>query len=192
MRAVLLLVGRIVLLIDDDQSEIGIGQKQRRARADHDRHLIVGDRRPGARSQARRYLRMPFRRPRAEALGKAVERLRRERDFRHQDQRLPFLADVLGHRFEIDFRFPRTGDAVEQRHRVAALVNRSAQRIGSGELTERKFRLAEIRIGRSRYRLRRQHHRLQRAFVDQAVDHAGGNTGFACGVALGAREAVSE
>ncbi len=54
VHAVFLLVGLVVLLIDDDQAEIGIGQEQRRARADHDRHLAVGDRPPGARASARR------------------------------------------------------------------------------------------------------------------------------------------
>ena len=66
--AVLLLVGRVVLLIDHDQAEIGVGQEQRRARADHDRHLARRDRGPGARALARRELGMPFRRPHAEAL----------------------------------------------------------------------------------------------------------------------------
>ena len=46
--AVLLLVGGVVLLIDDDQAEIGIGQEQRRARADRDRRLARRHRRPGA------------------------------------------------------------------------------------------------------------------------------------------------
>ena len=36
VNAVFLLVSRIVLLIDDDKAEIGVGQKQRRACADHD------------------------------------------------------------------------------------------------------------------------------------------------------------
>ena len=53
MRAVLLLVGRVVLFIDDDEAEIGIGQEQRRARADDHLHLVRGDRRPGARALAR-------------------------------------------------------------------------------------------------------------------------------------------
>ena len=39
MRAFVLLVGLVVLLIDDDEPEIGVGQKQRRARADHDLRL---------------------------------------------------------------------------------------------------------------------------------------------------------
>src|SRR5262245_54489855 len=49
--AVLLLVGRIMLFIDDNQREIGIGQKQGRActddHADAARHYRV----PGARAQ---------------------------------------------------------------------------------------------------------------------------------------------
>ena len=140
MRAVLLLVGGVVLFIDDDQAEIGIRQKQRRARADHHRDLVRRHRRPGALAHARRNLRMPFRRPHAEARGEAVERLRGERDLRHQDQRLPLLADVLRHRLEIDFGLAGAGDAVEQRHGVAALIDRGAQRVGGGELAERRIR----------------------------------------------------
>ena len=192
VRAVLLLVGRVVLLIDDDEAEIGIGQKQRRARADHDRDFVRRHRRPGALARARRKLRMPFRRPHAEALGEAVERLRGERDLRHQDQRLPLLADVLRHRLEIDFGLARAGDAVEQRHRGAALIDDGAQRIRRGQLREHEIRLAEIRIGRQRHRLRRQHHRHQRALVDQPVDDAGRDARLARGVALGARQAIGE
>ena len=77
VHAVLLLVGGVVLLIDDDQAEVGIGQKQRRARADDHRRFAGRHRRPGAGAQARRQLRMPFGRPHAEALGEAVEELRR-------------------------------------------------------------------------------------------------------------------
>jgi len=51
--AVLLLVGRIVLFIDHDQAEIGVRQKQRRARADYDADFAVGDRSPGSRAKPR-------------------------------------------------------------------------------------------------------------------------------------------
>ena len=192
MRAVFLLVGRVVFFIDDDKPEIGIGQKQRRARADHDRHFIRRHRGPGARARARRELRMPFRRARAEARGEAVEQLRGERDFRHQDQRLPLAPDIFRHRLEIDFGLAGAGDAIEQRHGVAALIDGGAQRVGGGQLAEREFRLAEIRIGRPRHRLRRQHHRRQRALVDQSVDHAGADARLARGVALGARQPIGK
>ena len=87
MRAVILLVGLVVLFIDDDETEIGIGQEQRRARADHDRRLACRDRRPIARAGARRQFGMPFQRPHAKALREAIEELAGQRDLRHQDQR---------------------------------------------------------------------------------------------------------
>ena len=127
--AVLLLVGRVVLLIDHDQAEVGVGQEQRRARPGDKLRLAFGDGGPGAGAPARRNLRMPFGRPHAEAQREAVEELPGERDLGHQDQGLPAGADRLGDRLEIDFRFARAGDAVDQRHRVSARLNRRGQRI---------------------------------------------------------------
>ena len=170
--AVLLLVGRIVLLIDHDQPEIGIGQEQRRARADHDRNFAAGDRPPSARAPARGELGMPFRRAGAEARGEAVEEGRGERDLRHQNEALPAAADGVGDRLEIHFRLARAGDAVDQRHRIAAFCQRRFERRGGGALIRREFGWREIGVGLFRDRLRWQHHGLQRAFVDQAVDHA--------------------
>ena len=85
----LLLVGRIVLLIDDDQTKVGIRQKQCRARADHHTDFARRRRQPGSRAQPRRKLRVPLRRPRAEPGGEAVEKLRRQRDLGHQHEGLP-------------------------------------------------------------------------------------------------------
>src|SRR3546814_8397231 len=44
----LLLEARFVRLVDDDQPEIGIGQEQRRARADRHQRLPLGDLPPRA------------------------------------------------------------------------------------------------------------------------------------------------
>ena len=190
--AVLLLVGRVVLLIDHDQPQIGIRQKQRRARADHHRDLARRNRGPGARALSRRDLGMPFRRTHAEALGEAVEELRGERDLRHQDQHLLVAPDRLGHRLEIDFGLARAGDAIDQRHREAALRHGRAQRIGRGALRIGELRHVVIGIGRPRHRLRRQHQRFQRALVDQPVDDAGRHAGLMRGLALGPHHAVGE
>ena len=125
VHAVFLLVGGVMLFIDHDQTEIGVRQEQRRARADDDGDFALGDGFPGARAPARREFGMPLGRTRAETRGKAVEELRGERDLRHQDQALPAGADGVGHRLEINFGLARAGDAVEQRHRVAAVWRRS-------------------------------------------------------------------
>ena len=77
MHAVLLLVGGVVLFIDDDEAEVGIRQKQRRARADDHAAPRRRHRMPGAGALARAELGMPFGRAHAEARREAVEELRR-------------------------------------------------------------------------------------------------------------------
>jgi len=190
--AILLLVGGIVFLIDNDQAEIGIRQEQSRACADNDTRFAIRHGAPGARALARRQFRMPGRRPCAEARGEAVEKLRGQRDLRHQDQALPAAADRVSHRLEIDLGLARAGDAVEQRDCVAALRHGLTQCRRRGTLVGGEIGGDEIGIGRRRHRLGRQHHGLQRALVDQTIDHARGHAGLARGVDLPPHHAVSE
>ena len=129
MRAVVLLVGLVVLLIDDDQAQIGIGQEQGGARADHDRRLAGRYRGPVARAGARGQFGMPFQRTHAEALREAIEELSSQRDLRHQDQRLLAAADDFGDRLEIDFGLARASDAVEQGYVKAAVRRQRPQSI---------------------------------------------------------------
>jgi hypothetical protein len=188
--AVFLLVGRIMLFIDHDETEIGIRQEQRRARADRDRRLARRHRRPSALAQALRELRVPFRRSHAETLAEAIEHLRRERDLRHQDQRLPALPDRFRHRFEIDRGLAGTGDAVEQRCGIAPGRDGGAQGINRRSLRRRQIGPREIGIGRGRDRIGRQHQRLERALVDQPVDHADRHPGLLRDLALAADEPI--
>ena len=120
VHAVFLLVDRVMLLIDDDEAEIGIGQEQRRARAGHDADLAGRHRMPGAGAHARAQLGMPFGRAHAEPRREAIEGLRGERDFRHQDQALAAPRHRLRDRLEIDLGLARAGDAVEQGDGIAA------------------------------------------------------------------------
>ncbi len=191
-RAVLLLVGRIVLLVDDDEAEIGVRQEQRGARADDDTHLAGRDRAPGACAQPRRKLRVPFRRPHPEPLGEAIEKLRGERDLGHQHQRLFAAADDLADRLEIDRGLARSGNAIEQRHAVSALGDARAQRIGRRPLIARERGRGKVGVGRARHRLRRQHQALQHALVDQPIDDARRNAGAVGDLALAARQPVGE
>ena len=119
--ALLLLVALVVLLIDDDQPKIGEGQEQRRARADHELRLVLGDRAPDAAAQRRRHAGMPLGGARAETLLATGDELRGERDLGHEHEDLPAARERGGDRLEIDFRLARAGDAVEQRHGEAAL-----------------------------------------------------------------------
>ena len=64
--------------------------------------------------------------------------------------------------------------------------------VGGGALLGAKFRLHEIRVGLFGNRLGGQHDCLQRAFVDQPVDHAHADAGFARGLAFAAHHAVGE
>ena len=92
--AVFLLEAGLVGLVDDDQAELGIGQEQRRARADHDLRLAAGDPAPGAAPLRRAQVAVPGDGRAAEARLEALEERLGERDFGQQDQRLPALAQA--------------------------------------------------------------------------------------------------
>ncbi len=190
--AVFLLVDGVVLLIDDDQAEIRIGQEQRRARADDHRGGAVRHRRPGTRPPPRRHRRMPFRRTHAEARRETVEERHGQCDFGQQDQGLAPAPDGGGDRFEIHVGLAGAGHPVDQRDRIAASVDGGPQGIRGRQLRGGEVGAWMIGMRRFRYRLRRQHQGLQRALVDQAIDHAGRDAGLAGGLALCPRQAVRQ
>ena len=164
-----------MLLIDDDEAEIGEGQEQRRAGADHELRLVFGDRAPHAPAQRRRESRMPFGGLGAEALLAAGDEMAGEGDLGHQHQRLLALGERCGDRLEIDLGLAGAGDAVEQRHGEAV--------VHIGEKLACRFCLLrrEPRPRRGEVELwRRPGGKLfgdQRAGIDQAVDHAGADAG---------------
>src|SRR5262249_36292180 len=119
-RAVLLLVGGIMFLIDDDQPEIGIGQKQRGACTDDDADAARRHRIPSASAQALRQLGVPLRGAHAEALREAVKERRGQGDLGDKHQRLFSTADDLADGLEINLRLASTGDAVEQGDAITA------------------------------------------------------------------------
>ena len=192
MRAVVLLVGLLMLFIDDNEAEIGVGQKQRRTRPHHHRRFARGDRGPVARTGTRGQFGMPFQRPHAEAVGETVEELSGQRDLRHQDQRLPAAADDLGNGFEIDLGLARAGDAVEQRDVETAVGGERPHGVHRAALLTGEIRLG---VGRIRYRRRqRRRHRLdrQRAFIDKPIDHPGTDAGFPGGLGFAVQQAIGQ
>ncbi len=112
--AVFLLEGGFVFLVDHHQAEFAEGQEQGGAGADDDARLAIGHGAPGGAAHAGGQIGMPERGRGAEAGGEAIEELRRERDFRQQDERLAAGLQAGGDGFEVGFGFARAGDAVEQ------------------------------------------------------------------------------
>src|SRR5690606_24072581 len=122
--AVFLLEGGIVFLVDDDETEIGEGQEERRARADDDGHAAFRDAAPDTAALARCKIRMPLRRTATEPRLETFEELARECDLRQQDQHLLLPPKRFRHRLEIDFRLAGTRNAVEKRRREALRLHR--------------------------------------------------------------------
>ena len=87
--AVVLFVGDLVLLVDDDQAEIAERQEQAGACPRHDLDGAGRDPDPGAGAAARRDPGMPFGRGRSEARCEPPEEFGRQRDLGQEDQHLP-------------------------------------------------------------------------------------------------------
>ena len=73
--ALFLLVGCVVLLIDDDETELGIGQEQCRARPHHHRRGAIGDRAPSTTLLGETDLRVPHHRLFAETFDESRQPL---------------------------------------------------------------------------------------------------------------------
>ena len=170
--AFLLLVGALVLFVDDDQPEIGEGQEQSRPRADDRVRFAARHGPPQPLALAGRDCRVPLGWPRAEAGGEAIEELRRQRDLRQQHQSLPTGAQGRGDRLEIDFGLARASDAFEQDRPRRTRFNRSLQRLCGGALVGRQRQGGDIGIERRRGGLGVVRDELKRAVVDEAVDDA--------------------
>ena len=165
--ALLLLVGALVLLIDDDEAEVGERQKERRARADNHGRLAACRRRPDAFALTLGQARMPFGRPCPEARGEAVEKLRGQRDLRQEHKRLALLSQGFRDRLEIDFGLARSRHALEQSGRERALGDEADEIIGRGALIGIEVRRAEVRVEGRHAAFRRERDHLKRAVAQR-------------------------
>jgi len=182
--AVFLLVGGVVLLVDDDEAQIGIGQKQSRARSDNDFCLVRRHRRPGALALARVI-------SECHSAGltpkRAAKRSRNWPVSAISGIRInvcPLCRTVFGDRFEIDFRLSRTGDAVDERRGKGSSLQLARNCAAASACAGVKAGVAKSGSGASRDRLRRQRQHLERALVDETVDHAWRHAGLLGGLGL--------
>ena len=123
-----------MFLVDHNEAEVGEGQEQRRAGADDDIGAAFRDGAVSFAAHGGGEFGVPDRRGGAEAALEALQELYREGDFRQQHQGLLLLPQRLCHGFQIDFRFARAGDAVEQGDAKFLRRDRVAQRGRGGGL----------------------------------------------------------
>ncbi len=101
-----LLVGRLVLLVDEDEAEVPHGGEDRRAGPDHDPAPSLGQPPPVIGPLPRAQAAVPHRDQAAEALGEAVRRLRGERDLRDEADGGAPLAQRAVDRLEVELGLP--------------------------------------------------------------------------------------
>ena len=188
---VALLVGPLVLFIDDDQGRVGGGGEKGGAGTDDDVDLAGADAAAAlldlAAAQRRVQHRDPPRHPRAEA----VHGLRRERDLGHEHQRhAALVADALGGG-QVDLGLAAAGHPAQQEEpgggRAAGgaarvVEGRGDGRIGAG-LVGREHGRGGGRSGRGRSP---GGPAADQPPLDQRVEVGGGGAGLRAGLALGA------
>ena len=128
----ILLVGRVVLLVEDDQSHVRGRREERGARSDHHRIAPGGDSLPGGVALRVGKAGVEHRHPVAEAGGEPVGDLRRQGDLRHEHERRFAVAKAPGGGAQIELGFPAAGDSVEQ-ERSAVLGLEGAFDRGPGD-----------------------------------------------------------
>ena len=120
--AFLLLERRVVLLVDDDETEPRHRREHGETRPEHEVGL---PQRGGGPMTATESCGKPavqrHRAPSRQRARDALLKLRRQIDLRHQQQRLAARIDASGRRREIDLRLAAACDAVQQKGRIAAV-----------------------------------------------------------------------
>ena len=118
-KSFVLLVRGIVLLVDDDQGETRQRAEHGGTRADDDARLAAMGRAPGIAALGAPQPRMHRHHAGAKAPAKTLHQLRRQRNFRHQDQRLSALRDRRGDDPHIDFGLAAARDPIKKMRREA-------------------------------------------------------------------------
>ncbi len=109
---VALFIGWLVLLVQDDNSQIGYGREQRRARADHDINLPGANASPLIEALAHTQVAMDNGNAVGKAPGHALDSLGGKGYFWHQHDAALALSDDRGERLQVDLRLAASGNAV--------------------------------------------------------------------------------
>jgi len=165
-RRLTLFEGRLVLLVDHDEPEVGQRGEDRGTRTDDDAGLAERHRHPGVETFAGGEVAMPDHDLGAE-VGEAgtetTDRLGRQRDLGNQEDRGAALGDDLADQGDVDLGLPRARDPMQQVSLEGLAVQRLRHRSHRGELVPIK----RVPGGRDGFRFG------ERIIVGHAPEHAG-------------------
>ncbi len=113
-RALVLLVGPVVLLVDDDQPQVGNRREHRGAGAHDDPRVALPDAPPLIVPLPRRELAVQHRHRPPEARARRAHEHRRQADLGHEDDRPPAPRESRLDGAEVDLRLPAARHAVEE------------------------------------------------------------------------------
>ncbi len=139
---ILLLVGGVVLLVHDDQPELGEGEEQRGTGADDHAAPARRDRPPSVTALRGRHIGMPLLGERPEALAKPLQPLCAEGDLRQQHEHLPSGGQRRGERGEIGLGLAGAGNAVEHGHPKGVRLDAGDEPLRRNRLIGRECRTA--------------------------------------------------
>ena len=117
-----------MLLVDDDQTQVGKRREHRRPRPDADARAAVAQATPLVVALTEAELRVQDRDTLAEALLEAARGLRSERDLRDHDDRGAPLRERLVGRAQVHLGLAAARHAVQEQRSVAALAQRFEHR----------------------------------------------------------------
>ena len=124
-RVALVLVGRVVLLVDDDEADVAHGREDRRARPDAHARLPRAQPRPLVVALAGGELGVKDGDGVAEARHEARHDLRRQRDLGHEHDHPAAVGEHRRGRLQVDLGLARAGDAVQQQPLAGRAPSRS-------------------------------------------------------------------
>ena len=146
------LVGRVVLLVDDDQPDVGERRHDRQPRPDHDVDVARPDPPPLVGPLPLPEARMDERDAGVEVRAQPVDERQRQRDLGDEDEGRAAGLERAGDRLDVDRRLAAAGDAVEQQRPRVGRGHRGPDpldRLGLGGEQVARRRAAAAPSGRS-------------------------------------------
>ena len=132
------LVGRVVLLVDDEEPDVGQRGEHGEACPDHDIRPARADPAPLVRSLPDAHARVDERHANRQLRPEAIDERQGERDLGYEDDRAPTAREGIGDGRAIHGGLPAPSDAVEERRGRVSLLQGAADDGHCGELRGRQ------------------------------------------------------